>query len=142
MDINGILRGVDCSCGKRHECDIEAVYIENGAISRLADLCKNDKKILIVADENTYGAAGKKVESALCDKELAVSLMNTQHSLHMQICILLLEDTLYASGNGPLYGRLCLNRCGYDTWWNEGNRSCRASTCDNCRHRGASQCAY
>ena len=72
MDINGILRGVDCSCGKRHECDIEAVYIENGAISRLTELCKNYKKILLVADENTYGAAGKKVEAALCDKELAM----------------------------------------------------------------------
>ena len=46
-------------------CDIENVYIENGAISRLADLCTAYDSILIVADENTFGAAGNKVKSAL-----------------------------------------------------------------------------
>ena len=68
MDINEILRGVDCACGKRHECDIEHVYIENGAISKLKELCEKYEKILIVADENTYGAAGDKVIATLSDK--------------------------------------------------------------------------
>lgn len=68
MDINSILLGVDCSCGKTHYCDIEYVYIESGAISRLKALCKQKENILIVADENTYFAAGEKVDSALCDK--------------------------------------------------------------------------
>ena len=76
MDINEILKGVDCSCGKRHECDIEHVYVENGAISRLTGLCENYQKILLVADENTYGAAGKAVEAALCGKELAAVLFS------------------------------------------------------------------
>lgn len=76
MDINEILHGVDCSCGKHHECDIEHVYIERGAISRLTELCKNYQKILLVADENTYGAAGKAVEAALCGKELSMVIFS------------------------------------------------------------------
>ena len=76
MDINEILRGVDCVCGKRHECDIERVYIENGAISRLSELCKNYQKILLVADENTYGAAGKAVEASLCGKNSSLVLFS------------------------------------------------------------------
>ncbi len=71
MDINEILRGVDCSCEKgRHECDIEHVYIEKGAISRLTELCEKYENILLVADENTYGAAGAAVEAALCGKNI------------------------------------------------------------------------
>ena len=76
MDINEILRGVDCVCGKHHECDIERVYIENGAISRLTELCGNYQKILLVADENTYGAAGKAVEGALVGKALTTVMFS------------------------------------------------------------------
>ena len=70
MDIKTILQGVDCSCGKRHECDIEHVYIENGAIKRLTALCEKYNKILLVADENTYGAAGEAAEAALSGKSI------------------------------------------------------------------------
>ncbi len=68
MDINNILRGVTCTCGKTHHCDIEYVYIEKGAIARLQELCKQTENILIVADDNTYTAAGEKVEKALDGK--------------------------------------------------------------------------
>ena len=68
MDINKILQGVDCSCGRRHECDIEHVYIEKGALKRLGALCEGYSRVLIVADENTYGAAGEATERALGDK--------------------------------------------------------------------------
>lgn len=70
MDINEILKGVNCSaCGKNHTCPIKYVYVENGAISHLDEISKEYKKILIVADENTYKAAGDKVKKALYDKE-------------------------------------------------------------------------
>ena len=68
MNINNILHGVECACGKTHCCDVEHVYIERGAIARLETLCEQNKKILIVADENTYSAAGKNVENVLGDK--------------------------------------------------------------------------
>ena len=76
MDINNILLGVDCSCGKTHSCDIEYVYIEHGAISRLKQLCQQKENILIVADENTYHAAGEKVENVLGDKTIKKAIFS------------------------------------------------------------------
>ncbi len=70
MDINEILNGVDCACGKHHTCPIEKIYVEQGAISHLSDLCQQYKNVLIVADENTYGAAGKQTEAALSGKNV------------------------------------------------------------------------
>ena len=68
MNINSILKGVSCACGKTHTCNIEYVYIENNAISQLTEICKNYKNILIVADENTFSAAGTKVDMLLVAK--------------------------------------------------------------------------
>lgn len=58
MEISKLLSGVRCSCGKDHTCPIKHVFIEEGAISRLPSLLSKYKNILLVADENTYGAAG------------------------------------------------------------------------------------
>ena len=69
MNINEILKGFKCSsCQREHKCQIESVYIEGGAISRLSEIAKDYKKILLVADENTYEAAGAKTEEALKNK--------------------------------------------------------------------------
>lgn len=65
MDMSSLLSGIDCACGAHHSCDIEAVYVEEGAISRLTALCEKYKRVLLVADENTYAAAGAKTEAAL-----------------------------------------------------------------------------
>lgn len=70
MDINKILAGVECICGKTHTCDIEYVYIEHDAITRLAEICDKYENILIVADENTYSAAGEKTEKTLAGKNI------------------------------------------------------------------------
>ena len=70
MDINKLLSGVNCSCGKMHTCDIKYVYIEENVTERLKEICVDDKSILIVADENTYAAAGEKTEKALSDKSI------------------------------------------------------------------------
>lgn len=70
MDINSVLAGLKCECGNEHSCGIKYVYVEDGAISRLTQLCDKGKNILIVADENTYLAAGQKVEDALCQNIL------------------------------------------------------------------------
>ncbi len=70
MDINKLLEGVDCACGKKHTCAIEYVYIEKNAIRRLQGLCGKYRSILIVADENTYAAAGGETATVLGDKVL------------------------------------------------------------------------
>ena len=70
MDINQLLRGVDCACGKVHTCDIQYVYIEKNAIRRLSGLCTGRQKLLLVADENTFQAAGEQTVAALAGKDL------------------------------------------------------------------------
>jgi len=70
LDINKLLKGVSCSCGKVHTCDIDHVYIEKGAIFHLKEICENYKSILIVADENTFSAAGEKTVAVLSDKQI------------------------------------------------------------------------
>lgn len=61
MDIQKLLSGIDCSCGKKHTCDIKHVFVGNDAICNLPRICENYNNILLVADENTYAAAGEKV---------------------------------------------------------------------------------
>lgn len=68
MDINQLLKGVDCSCGRHHSCDIRYVYVERNAMARLEEICGDYGRILLVADENTYAAAGEKTEAWLTGK--------------------------------------------------------------------------
>ncbi len=69
MNINEILKGVKCSkCGKERTCPIKEVYIEKNAAEHLTALAMPFDRILLVADENTYGASGKQVENALKGK--------------------------------------------------------------------------
>lgn len=68
MDINQLLKGINCSCGKRHGCDIKYVYIEKNAARYLTDICKDFQSALIVADQNTYAAAGEITEKVLSEK--------------------------------------------------------------------------
>lgn len=68
MDINQLLKGINCTCGKRHDCDIKYVYIEKNATRHLTDICKDFQSPLIVADQNTYAAAGEITEKVLGEK--------------------------------------------------------------------------
>ena len=72
MDILQLLKGIDCRCGRHHSCDIGFVAIEKGAISHLTALCSKTERILLVADENTFGAAGEKTIQALAGKDLRI----------------------------------------------------------------------
>ncbi|MBP3479468.1 MAG: sn-glycerol-1-phosphate dehydrogenase [Oscillospiraceae bacterium] len=65
MNIQQMLQGIDCVCGQHHTCDIRYVAIEKGAISHLTDLSKDFQSVLLVADENTYAAAGAQTEVSL-----------------------------------------------------------------------------
>jgi len=70
MDINRLLNGIACSCGKAHTCSIKEVNIGKSAIDTLSDICKNFNTPLIVADQNTFLAAGKQTESSLSGKKV------------------------------------------------------------------------
>ena len=70
MDVNNLLKGMECSCGKRHTCPIKYVYIEKDATRHLAQICKDFHRILLVADENTFCVAGEQTVAALAGKAL------------------------------------------------------------------------
>lgn len=78
MDINELLKGVDCACGRHHDCDIEAVYIEKSAIRHLTDLCRAYTRILVVADENTFAAAGQQTMAAIEGKTVETVLFGRE----------------------------------------------------------------
>lgn len=66
--INDFLKGtLECVCGKPHSISLKNVLIEKDAITKLPKLLEQlgYKKILMIADSNTYKVAGSKVEDVL-----------------------------------------------------------------------------
>lgn len=68
MNIQSLLEGKTCECGRMHTCDIEHVVIKAGAINEIPELVKEYKNIVLVADQNTYGVCGEKVAEKLSGK--------------------------------------------------------------------------
>ncbi|MBQ6992626.1 MAG: sn-glycerol-1-phosphate dehydrogenase [Clostridia bacterium] len=61
-NISDLLVEKECTCGMTHKCNIKNIIIENNAISKVGELLKGYKKILLVADNNTYSACSEKLE--------------------------------------------------------------------------------
>lgn len=62
MNLIDIIDHSNCPCGKEHKVSIDRIIIEKGAISKLPECIRNyGKKPFILADVNTYEAAGKAV---------------------------------------------------------------------------------
>ena len=69
MDIQALHRSFEnCACGRVHSCPVEFVEIGHGATVKIAEVCRDYKKILLVSDENTYKACGKSVSDLLSEK--------------------------------------------------------------------------
>lgn len=65
-----LLAGMDCTCGRHHSCNIRHVVIGKGAIASLGEITDGYTSILLVADENTFRAAGAQTENALAGKKI------------------------------------------------------------------------
>ena len=65
----------NCPCGKKHYADIDNIIVENGAIKRLPEIIKDygAKRTFVLADVNTYKAAGEKVVSILRENSVSFS---------------------------------------------------------------------
>lgn len=52
-----------CDCGRIHNVDIKAVYIESNALAKVPELIRDGgwTKAFVIADGNTYAAAGEKL---------------------------------------------------------------------------------
>lgn len=59
----------DCGCGKKHRVDIKHIYVGENVYNRILDVAKEilPKEILLVSDNNTYKALGKRVENELTE---------------------------------------------------------------------------
>ncbi|EIW20072.1 MULTISPECIES: sn-glycerol-1-phosphate dehydrogenase [Pelosinus] len=64
---------LECQCGKPHSINIDKVIIGKDALNQVPDVVRTlgAKKVLLVADTNTYEVAGKKVASLLAEHHLA-----------------------------------------------------------------------
>ena len=64
-----------CECGKCHSAKIDDVIVKNGAVNELPSVLSryNAKKVFVVADVNTYEAAGKTVCSLLDKNNICYS---------------------------------------------------------------------
>ena len=65
----------DCPCGKKHSFTIDDIIIEKGAVNRVAQVVSGygAKKVFLLADKNTYEAAGKRICEVLSEAKIAVS---------------------------------------------------------------------
>jgi len=102
-----------CSCGKDHYISIKEILIEKDAllklpevINRLTDL----NKILMVCDQNTYQAAGKKAINILVKKGYHVkvfkmkdnNLVPNTYNLHKILKEITKDEYILACGSGTI----------------------------------------
>lgn len=75
MEIGRKLGERQCSCGKKHISSVKYVITENGAINKLPEVIKDFKaeKAFIIADKNTYKAAGERVCGILEESNIRFS---------------------------------------------------------------------
>ena len=76
MDFVAMLKPFDCTCGKRHSCDIKHIHIGKGALNALPGTVENHSHILLVADPNTYGVCGKQTEELLAEKRYETLILH------------------------------------------------------------------
>ena len=68
MDFEELLKGRVCECGMTHTCAIKHIIIGKDANKKLAPLLEGYKKVLLVADTNTYAACGETIRAQIGDK--------------------------------------------------------------------------
>ena len=57
---------MDCTCVQKHHCiPTEVIEVSEHAVEKTAEILKDYHRIFMVADENTYEVAGKRVECLL-----------------------------------------------------------------------------
>ncbi len=57
---------MECTCEqKRHEAPVKCIEVSEGAFEKIVEILKGYQRIFMVADENTYEVAGRRVEALL-----------------------------------------------------------------------------
>ena len=67
--IQELICGIDnCDCGRNHVCPVEHIVIGKDALGQLPGICQTYNRVLLVCDENTWTACGKRAAVLLEDK--------------------------------------------------------------------------
>ncbi len=68
-DLDSLLSGrPDCPCGKPHLCAMRRAILEPGAVSRIGEAAEGFRRILLVADRNTWALCGETAAEQLEDR--------------------------------------------------------------------------
>jgi glycerol-1-phosphate dehydrogenase [NAD(P)+] len=93
----------DCPCGKTHEIRTRQVVIEPNVADRIPGLLPSlvpGERILLVADQNTWTAAGERVSEALgASHTVECCLVREDASGHIHASVDLIEEILAAYGD-------------------------------------------
>lgn len=104
-----------CSCGRNHELSVKKILLEKGALQKIPDILKQKPyhsyhHFALICDENTYEAAGRKVEKLLTgipvvkldSKNLHADEIGTAN-LREQLKSIGQTDCLLAVGSGTIH---------------------------------------
>ena len=90
----------ECACGKRHEVLTRSVVIEPNVVERIPGLLPSlipGERILLVADRNTWAAAGEGLSEALgASHSVECCLLRDDSSGHIHASVDLVEEILAA----------------------------------------------
>lgn len=109
--ISALLKGKsDCPCGKAHSCDIQTVVIAPGALRELPGICRDFRKIVLVADGNTYAACGaaarallgQQVERELIYTAQGLLIPNEEAIAQLQAAVSDSTDCIVGVGSGVI----------------------------------------
>ncbi|MBQ9112221.1 MAG: sn-glycerol-1-phosphate dehydrogenase [Clostridia bacterium] len=75
MEILNQFASVECGCGKKHSVSVDDIIVEKGAILRIPEVVSRygAKRVFVLADVNTYAAAGARVCEILDSAGIAYS---------------------------------------------------------------------
>ena len=86
---------MDCTCEQGvHTAPVKCIEVSAGAIEKTAEILKDYHRIFMVADENTYEVAGKKVEELLKNAGIfshSFILKNPAHPTDANVGMVLIE---------------------------------------------------
>ena len=103
-----INQDLNCSCGRTHRCDIEALKIGEGVLASLPDLIAH-QHILLVADCHTYPLCGDRVRRLLGDRLEQVCVFEAEHLVpdedsiqRVRACMTDKTDLILGIGSGVI----------------------------------------
>ena len=80
-DLTSLLKGrPDCPCGRPHNCAMQRVILEPGAVRRIGEAASGWNHVLLVADSNTWSLCGQKAAKQLGGR-LSDTLVYTSQGL-------------------------------------------------------------